>query len=68
MADFALWVNACEGSLGMKPGEALAAYQSNRAEAQTQALESSPLYEPIAKLAQEVFSGRSQNCWRGLTV
>ena len=57
MADFALWVNACEESLGMKPGEALAAYQSNRAETHNLALESSPLYEPVAKLAQEGFSG-----------
>ena len=41
----------------MKPGEALTTYQSNRAEARNLALESSPLYEPIAKLAQEGFSG-----------
>jgi hypothetical protein len=57
MADFAIWVSACEESLGMKPGEALASYQSNRVEAQNLALESSPLYEPVAKLAQEGFCG-----------
>ena len=57
MADFALWVKACEESLGMKPGEALVAYQSNRAEAHKLALEFSPLYEPVAKLAEEGFSG-----------
>jgi hypothetical protein len=57
MADFALWVNACEGSLGMKPGEALTTYSANRAETRNLALESSPLYEPIAKLAREGFSG-----------
>jgi hypothetical protein len=57
MADFALWVNACEGSLGMRPGEALTAYSVNRAEARNLALESSPLYEPVAKLALEGFSG-----------
>ena len=57
MADFALWVNACEESLGMKPGEALTAYQYNRAETHNLALESSPLYEPVAELAQEGFSG-----------
>ena len=57
MADFVLWVNACEESLEMKPGEALTTYQSNRAEAHNLALESSPLYEPVAKLAQEGFSG-----------
>ena len=57
MADFAIWVNACEESLGMKSGEALATYQSNRAEAHHLALESSLLYEPVAKLARKGFSG-----------
>jgi hypothetical protein len=57
MADFAIWVNACEESLGMKPGEALSAYQFNCAETHRLALESSPLYEPVAKLAEESFSG-----------
>src|SRR5260370_6069172 len=57
MADFALWVNACEESLGMKPGEALSVYQSNRAETRNLALESSPLYEPVTELAHEGFSG-----------
>jgi len=57
MADFAIWVNACEESLGMKPGEALTTYQSNRAETHHLALESSPLYEPVAQLAREGFSG-----------
>jgi hypothetical protein len=41
----------------MKPGEALTAYQYNRAETYNLALESSPLYEPVAKLAQEGLSG-----------
>jgi hypothetical protein len=57
MADFALWVNACEKSLGMKPGEALTAYQSNLTETYHLALESSPLYEPVAELAKEGFNG-----------
>ncbi len=57
MADFAIWVNACEDSLGMKPGEALTIYQANRAETRNLALESSPLYEPVAQLAREGFSG-----------
>ena len=57
MADFAIWLNACEDSLGMKPGEALGAYQSNCAEAHRLALESWPLYEPVAKLAEESFRG-----------
>src|SRR5271155_5535524 len=57
MTDFALWVNACEESLGMNPGEGLSAYQSNLIETHNLALESSPLYEPVAELAQEGFSG-----------
>jgi len=57
MADFAIWINACEESLGMKSGEALSAYQNNCIEAHRLALESSPLYEPVSKLADEGFSG-----------
>ena len=57
MADFAMWANACEETLGMKPGEALTTYESNRTETHNLALESSPLYEPVAQLAEEGFSG-----------
>ena len=59
MADFAIWVNACEESLGMKPGEALTAYQSNCAEARNLALEASPVYEPLREVARAGFSGTS---------
>jgi len=41
----------------MRPGEALSAYHSNCVEAHRLALESSPLYEPVSKLADEGFSG-----------
>jgi hypothetical protein len=57
LADFALWVSACEEALGMKPGEAMAAYQANSAEARDLALEASPLYGPLAELAREGFTG-----------
>jgi len=57
MADFAFWVRACEEGLGMKSGEGLAVYQSNRTATRTLALESSLLYEPVAELAQAGFSG-----------
>ncbi len=57
MADFALWVTACEEGLGMRPGEALTTYQSNRVETHHLALEFSPLYEPVAQLARDGFSG-----------
>jgi hypothetical protein len=59
MADFAIWVNACEESLGMKPGEALTAYRANCAEAHNLALEASPVYEPLREVARAGFSGTS---------
>src|SRR5208282_4161415 len=64
MADFAIWVSACEGALGLERGEALKAYRANCAEARNLALESSPLYEPVAELAREGFKrdGRRTVC------
>ena len=41
----------------MRPGEASTTYSANRAETRNLALESSPLYEPIAKLSLEGFTG-----------
>jgi hypothetical protein len=57
LADFALWVSACEEALGMKAGEAMAACQVNCAEVRDLALEASPLYQPLAELAREGFTG-----------
>ncbi len=57
MADFAIWVSACERALGLETGEALEAYRANCVEAHRWALESSSLYEPVAKLAEESFTG-----------
>ena len=57
LADFALWVSACEEALGMQPGDAMAACQANCTEARDLALEASPLYEPLAELAREGFTG-----------
>lgn len=57
MADFAIWAGACEEALGMVRGQFREAYEDNRADAQALALESAPLYEPLAKLAGEGFSG-----------
>ncbi len=57
MADFAIWVSACERALGLETGEALEAYRANCAETRNLALESSPLYEPVVQLAREGFSG-----------
>ena len=57
LADFALWVTACEEVLGMQPGEAMAACRANSVEARDLALEASPLYQPLAELAREGFTG-----------
>ncbi|MGA7871489.1 MAG: hypothetical protein WCA22_11370 [Candidatus Binatus sp.] len=57
MADFAVWVSACERALGLERGQALDAYRANCAEARNLALEASPVYEPVAQLALEGFSG-----------
>jgi len=43
MADFATWATACEASLGLEPGAILTAYRENRANANTLALDVSPL-------------------------
>jgi hypothetical protein len=57
LADFALWVSACEQALSMQPGEAMAACQANCGAARALALEASPLYQPLAELAREGFTG-----------
>jgi hypothetical protein len=57
LADFALWLSACEEALGMKPGEAMAACRANCAEARDLALEAPPLYVPLAELARVGFTG-----------
>jgi hypothetical protein len=57
MADFAIWVSACERELGMEAGEALTNYLDNCAEAHNLALEASPLYQPLAELGREGFTG-----------
>src|SRR5271166_3495681 len=59
MADFALWVTACERALGLERGEALAAYRANCAEACNLALEASPVYELLLEVARAGFSGTS---------
>ena len=59
MADFALWVSACEIALGLEQGEALEAYKANLAEARDLALEASPVYEALRELARDGFCGTS---------
>jgi hypothetical protein len=57
LADFALWAGACEEAVGMAQGEIIAACRANCAETRSLALEASPLYEPLARLACEGFTG-----------
>jgi hypothetical protein len=57
LADFALWVSACEQALGMKPGETMAACRVNSVEARDLALDASPLYQPLTDLARQGFTG-----------
>jgi hypothetical protein len=57
LADFALWVSACEKALGLELGEAMTACRANSAEVRYLALEASPLYEPLSELAREGFTG-----------
>jgi hypothetical protein len=59
MADFAIWVSACERALGLERGEALEAYRANCAETRNLALDASPLYEPLREVARAGFSGTS---------
>jgi len=57
MADFALWVTAAEGRLSWEPGAFLTAYNGNRETANTLALESSPIVEPLTRLAKTGYLG-----------
>jgi hypothetical protein len=65
MADFAVWVAACEGALGLKRGEALEAYRANCSEARALALEA--VYEPLREVARAGFSGTSSELLLRLT-
>ena len=49
MADFALWVSACEGAF-WEPGTFMAAYTQNRADAVEDVLESDPVASAILEL------------------
>ena len=57
MADFTAWVTACEEGLGLVRGVFSEAYERNRTEAQSLALDVSPLYEPLIALAGTGFCG-----------
>jgi hypothetical protein len=59
MADFALFAHAVEAHLGWDPGSFAAAYETNRADAVSIALESSPIVPALQKLLM------SQNSWSG---
>lgn len=61
MADFALWVSACELCFSDRQGRFMEAYQSNRANAVSVELEASPLATAIEKLMEE------QDKWESTT-
>ena len=57
LADFALWVSACDEALGMKPGVAMAACQANCAEARDLALRL-PALQPLTESARDLYRDR----------
>jgi putative DNA primase/helicase len=58
MADFVTWVSAAEPALGWSESSFCEAYSRNRIESNAIALESSQLYHPIARIAD-------QGSWEG---
>jgi len=53
MADFAIWVSAAEPALGWPVGSFLDAYRRNREQSNNLTLDSSPLFRPIKRIADE---------------
>ena len=53
MADFARWGVAVEQAMGFQPGAFLAAYQSNREDANASALDSSPIAEALYRFLEQ---------------
>ncbi len=51
MADFARWVTACEPALGWIPGSFISAYSQNRDDANSLALDASPIVPYVMQLA-----------------
>ena len=61
LADFALWIAACEPGLGWEEGDFMAAYESNRRNVADGAFEADPIATAIYDLAKS--SGPTG--WRG---
>jgi len=53
MADFAIWVTACEPSLGLEDGAFMEAYRLNRDEVHQMALASSPVGQAVQELVAQ---------------
>lgn len=68
MADFALWVSAAEQGLGWEEGRFMAAYGSNRQDANTVALEAYPVIATLLDLleAEESWEGTAQQLLKAL--
>ncbi len=59
MADFAVWVTACESALDLKPGEFLLAYAEARNMGNSAAIDSHPVPQKVIELLSE------QDTWIG---
>lgn len=59
MADFAIWVEAASGTLGMEPGEFLALYNANKETARETEIESSVFATAVVRVVQ------AQSPWVG---
>lgn len=62
MADFAIWVTACERGLGWADGAFMAAYDRSRTEANASAIEASPVGSAVVKLME------NRLLWRGTAL
>jgi hypothetical protein len=59
MADFAVWAVSAEQGLGFGPGTFLEAYDKNRKDANSLALEASPIFSPLVAMLS------TRNRWEG---
>jgi len=67
-ADFAVWCTAAEEALGWEAGAFMDAYTGNRADANSLALEASPLTAPVLTLLQNgAWTGKATDLLKELT-
>lgn len=66
MGDFAAWFSACAPALGIEPGVLLSAYEENRANANSLALDSTPVAARLLAVIGEGFEGSATELLRRL--